>query len=127
MYKKADASLIGDLRYTYDQGGRRIKTSGTLARTNLPGTQAAASVDAANRLLAVGAQVFSYDANGNLTNDGSQTYVWNARNELSQIKNGSGTVTASFSYDALGRRQTKTINGIGSGYVVSVTLAPSLT
>ena len=73
--------------------------------------------DAANRLITAGAQSFTYDASGNLTGDASQTYVWNAREQLVQIKNRAATVLSSFTYDALGRRQTKMVNGIGSGYV----------
>lgn len=39
-------------------------------------------------------------------------YTWNARNQLSSM---SGSVNASFSYDALGRRISKTINGTPYG------------
>ncbi len=69
------------------------------------------------RLTAIGAQTLSYDANGNLTGDGARTYVWNARNQLAQIKNAAGAVLASFGYDALGRRHSKTVNGVASGYL----------
>jgi RHS repeat-associated protein len=55
-----------------------------------------------------------YDANGNLLNDGTNTYNWNARNELVQITGGS---TSTFTYDALGRRQSVTVNGVASNYV----------
>ncbi len=46
---------------------------------------------------------------------GNLTYVWNARNELSQIKTGS-TVTASFTYDATGRRTSKTLGSATTGF-----------
>ncbi|MCH8622568.1 RHS repeat-associated core domain-containing protein, partial [Undibacterium sp. TS12] len=49
--------------------------------------------------------------------DGINTYVWNARNQLIQIKDSTNTETASFTYDALGRRQTKTVNGVSTGFV----------
>lgn len=35
-YRKVDTTIIGDLIYTYDSAGRRIKTSGTLAAIDLP-------------------------------------------------------------------------------------------
>ena len=41
------------------------------------------------------------DGNGNLTGDGTDTYTWDARNHLTAI---SGGPTASFVYDAFGRR-----------------------
>ncbi|MBF6560627.1 MAG: RHS repeat-associated core domain-containing protein [Candidatus Binataceae bacterium] len=50
----------------------------------------------------------SYDLNGNLSSGGSKTYTWDARDHLKTI---SGAVTASFVYDAFGRRMKKTISG----------------
>lgn len=47
-----------------------------------------------------GGTSFSYDLNGNLTSDGTTTYSWNARNQLSGL---SGGASASFAYDGLGR------------------------
>jgi len=50
----------------------------------------------------------SYDPNGNLTADETNTYTWDAHNHLTAI---SGGVEVSFMYDALGRRASKTISG----------------
>jgi YD repeat-containing protein len=50
----------------------------------------------------------SYDSNGNLTSDGTNTYTWDARNHLTAISGGS---TASFAYDGFGRRVKKVIGG----------------
>ncbi|MCH8623095.1 RHS repeat-associated core domain-containing protein [Undibacterium sp. TS12] len=116
-YKKADNSPIGDLTYGYDDGGRRTRKGGSLAKTDLPDTVTTTSYDANNRLTTWGSQILSYDKNGNLTGDGINTYVWNARNQLIQIKDSTNTETASFTYDALGRRQTKTVNGVSTGFV----------
>ncbi len=64
-----------------------------------------ASYDADNRLTRWGSISPTYDLNGNLTNDGSRTtYSWDARDRLTAISK-----TASFAYDAFGRRQSKTI------------------
>jgi RHS repeat-associated protein len=43
-----------------------------------------------------------------MTSDGTNTYVWDARDRLVQIKTGA-SVNASFAYDALGRRSTCTV------------------
>ena len=48
-YNKAHCTVSGDLPYTFDNGGRRIKTSRGLARTMLPGDLAATDVDVAKR------------------------------------------------------------------------------
>ncbi len=118
VYKKADGTVLGDLSYAYDTGGKRTAVGGTLARTTLAqSTIAVATVDKANRLTSWDGAAFQYDDNGNLTNDGVSGYVWNARNQLVQIKDLSGNVTAAFTYDALGRRQTKAVAGKGVGYV----------
>jgi YD repeat-containing protein len=50
----------------------------------------------------------TYDANGNLTAQGTKTYEWNARNELVRVLEGA-TVLASFAYDGFGRRAEKTV------------------
>ncbi len=114
VYKNADSSTAGDLNYIYDNAGRRIQTAGSFARINPASNTNNSGIDAANRLNVVNSQNLSYDLNGDLISDGVNTYTWNARNQLTQI---SGAVTASFSYDALGRRQSKTIGGIGVGYI----------
>ena len=58
-------------------------------------------------MTAFGGQTLTYDANGNLTNDGTNNYTWDARNHLNAI---SGGITASFQYDPFGRRALKTVN-----------------
>jgi RHS repeat-associated protein len=45
---------------------------------------------------------FTYDANGNLTGDGTRTFEWDAENRLTAINN--GTQRSEFSYDGLSRR-----------------------
>ncbi|HUK57108.1 MAG TPA: RHS repeat-associated core domain-containing protein, partial [Nitrospiria bacterium] len=49
--------------------------------------------------------------NGNLTNDGSNIYTWDARDRLASMAG------ASFEYDAVGRRITKTISGVPTSYL----------
>ena len=49
--------------------------------------------------------MLSYDNNGNMTSDGTNSYVWNSRNTLDSVNSGANT----FPYDAFGRRISKTI------------------
>jgi RHS repeat-associated protein len=102
------ATQLGDLSYGYDAAGQRIKMGGSYARTLLPQSLTTATYNDANHLTQRGAATLTYDDAGNLTSDGVNTYTWNARNQLSAI---SGSVNASFQYDAFGRRRAKTING----------------
>jgi RHS repeat-associated protein len=48
------------------------------------------------------AKSFSYDANGNLTSDGTRTFEWDARNRLRTLTDGSLSIT--YSYDGFSRR-----------------------
>lgn len=52
----------------------------------------------------------SFDNNGNLSGDGTNTYTWDARNHLKQIAQGRTTI-ATFVYDGFGRRMSKTTSG----------------
>jgi RHS repeat-associated protein len=52
----------------------------------------------------------TYDANGNLSNDGTNTYTWDERNRLVGMS-GSPAGAASFAYDPFGRRASKTVGG----------------
>jgi len=51
---------------------------------------------------------FTYDLNGNLTFDGTYTYVYDCENRMTQVKQGQ-TVIADYVYDYLGRRIQKTV------------------
>ncbi len=59
-------------------------------------------------------EVFGYDLDGNLTNDGHWRYTWDAENRLVQMTNVAGLPLGAqrrlvFAYDAQGRRIRKTV------------------
>ncbi len=114
MSYKRGTTTLGDVAFEYDGLGRRTHVSGSLAQILSPAAFTNGVYDAGNKQTAVNGQTLSFDQNGNLTNDGTNTYVWNARDELIGI---SGAVTASFQYDGEGRRISKTVNGITTSYV----------
>lgn len=91
--------------YQYDELGNRTKVIKDGATTNYTYNTEK------NRLITAGTKSYSYDANGNVVGDGVYTYVWGDNNKLSQVKQGSSTIT-SFTYDALGRRDTMTSSGV---------------
>ncbi|MGH7962952.1 MAG: DUF6531 domain-containing protein, partial [Candidatus Binatia bacterium] len=108
---KLGATTLGNLSYGYDANGQRTNVGGSFARTNLPAPVSAATYDLANRMLTFDGFPLTSDFNGNLLSLDGDTYTWNVRNQLTGIA-GAG-LSASFSYDALGRRLTKTVNGQG--------------
>ena len=105
--------MAGSQSNAYDAAGRRVTPGGSFSVVRLP-QPASASYDANNRLTSWNGTGLTYDTNGNLTNDGSLTYTWNARNQLVAL---SGAVNATFTYDGLGRRIGKTVGGVPAGYV----------
>lgn len=116
-YRRADNTVIGDLTYGYDAGGRRTTVGGSLARLNLPSADVTdPTYDAANRLTRWAGRTYTYDLNGSLIGDGVQAYQWNERNQLKGITTGA-TSMASFQYDAHGRRSGKTVGGATTGFV----------
>ncbi|MBK9307386.1 MAG: RHS repeat-associated core domain-containing protein [Nitrospira sp.] len=119
---KQGTTTLGDLTYTYEAAGNRIKTGGTFARTNLPPALTSATYNANNQQTAFGTTTETYDLNGNLatsTEAGvTTTYTWNARNQLTGISRTG--LTASLTYDSFGRRTGKTINGTTTNFLYDV-------
>lgn len=108
---------LGSLGYGYDASGQLVAQTGTYASPSLPPASTGANMfDDNHRQTSYNSQTLTYDALGNLTGDGVHTYVWNVRNQLVQIKQGT-SVVASFSYDALGRRITRMESGASTAYL----------
>jgi RHS repeat-associated protein len=114
-------TTLGDLSYTYDVAGHRTGVGGSWARTGIPATLTGATYDAANRVIAWGGTSSSYDLDGNVTSDGTNTYTWNARNQLTGL---SGGASASFQYDGVGRRLGKTVGTTSTNFLYD---GPNLT
>ena len=107
-------TTIEALTYQNDAAGNRV----TLNRMNaaaslLPTASSSSSYDAANEQTQINGVMQTFDAKGNLINDGTNTYTWDSRNRLTGITGGS---TASFVYDGLGRRKSRTIGGTTIGF-----------
>ncbi|MCW0378053.1 hypothetical protein NB697_000899 [Xanthomonas sacchari] len=112
---KPDGTALGEIGYGYDQVGRLVAQTGSFAPQALPAARSG-GFDDNNRQTQADGQTLSYDANGNLVSDGVRTYVWNARDQLVEIKQGTASI-ASFGYDPLGRRVSKTEGGQTISYL----------
>lgn len=93
-----------------------------MTQTNLPQTVTGNTFNADNEMTAFNGTALGYDANGNLTNDGTNTYAWDARNHLAGII---GSSTASFVYDGLGRRMSKSIASTPPQYLSGISIFPA--
>lgn len=85
------------LAFQYDPNGNRT------AKTDNGNTTAYALQPNSNRLAQVGNITQAQDANGNLLNDGSHTYTYNAQNRLASVDG-----TTAYSYNADDQRVKKT-------------------
>jgi YD repeat-containing protein len=107
-------------RWDYDQWGNRLDeynalTDGTeveaitLAQTN------GVTNNRIQTVTTTGSPVtFTYDANGNLINDGTHTYQYDAEDRITSVDGGS---TASYAYDYRNRRIKKTVGAAATHYV----------
>jgi RHS repeat-associated protein len=107
-------TTLGNLTYDYDDAERRVRIGGSYARTGSPAAVATTQYNANNQLTQWDTAMLTYDLNGNVTNDGTNTYTWNARNLLASISGGN---TASFQYDPFGRRSTATLASTTTNYL----------
>jgi len=105
MSYQLGTTAIGNLTYTYDAVGHRTQLGGSLAATGFPQAVSSAVYDVNNEQTQWNGTNISYDANGNIQNDGVAAYTWNARNQLT------GRGSTSFQYDPYGRR---TLNPAGN-------------
>jgi RHS repeat-associated protein len=129
-YTNSSNAVVDRIQYSYDASGQIIKRDSlnAISRQETPYT---AIYDAANRLTQMtlnpgtadqASYTLTYDANGNLTEkrhaDNASdvtTYQWNSENRLTSL-NAPG-ILASFQYDSMGRRITKTVNGQTTTYL----------
>ena len=108
-YDAADRLLTATLStgatfsYTYDKAGNptSIKSGSTTSN---------AGYNAVNQVTTFKGKAFTYDLNGNLTQDDLRTYQWDAENRLVGIGFiGKPTISESFAYDGHNHRISATV------------------
>ncbi|MCK4819399.1 hypothetical protein KA005_26740 [bacterium] len=98
--------------FTYGSVGNRLSSHISVSYT----------YDAANRLLEDNQYTYTYDNNGNTTSKTDKntseitTYTYNPENQLIRIDFFNG-VYATYTYDGLGRRIKKDVNGVITRYI----------
>jgi RHS repeat-associated protein len=115
----APATSSVTFNHAYNKANQRIgQTATDNSWFNYPAaTPSTVSYTAnpANQYTAVGAVSPTYNANGNLTFDGTFNFGYDAENRLISAV-GAGN-TAAYTYDAQGRRKTRTVNGLTTVFV----------
>lgn len=119
LVHQGPGGVIESLTYSHDAAGNPISVTRSNGSTTVLPDALHAEYNAANQQITFnsGTENLKYDAKGNLIQDLSTntTYTWDARNHLVAIS-GPG-LTASFRYDGVGRRVSKTINGVTTDYL----------
>jgi len=74
--------------------------------------------DDANRLINLNGTDYTWDANGNLLDDGTSVYTYNHANRLSTLTQGSDVY--GFEYNGLGDRLSQTVNDMTMNYTLDL-------
>ena len=101
------STTLEQLTHGFDPADNKTQATQLIQTATALPPAVTAAYNAVNAQIQFNSGTLGYDPNGNLTNDGTTTYVWDARDRLVGI---SGGVTASFVYDALDRRIQKTLS-----------------
>lgn len=124
-YKSPTGTQIEKIEYTYDARGMR--TSKSLSSGGvIPDSAMTANYDAADRMNAVQTSgspqpcTLTYDDNGNMTRRdcgaaGVTSYRWDSLDRLVGLSGAS--LEATFSYDVIGRRSERTVNGVTTQFL----------
>ena len=112
---QADYSTGDFYHYSYDAVGNRMSEAQSVRGQALTATY---TYDEANRLASVNGVNYTWDANGNLLNDGVNAYTYDDANRLKTF-NAPG-LASSFAYDGLGDRLGQTINGVPTNYTLDI-------
>ena len=97
-------SYTKKVEYTLDDDGNR--SSVKVTPYGQSATTTSYTDNNLNQYTKVGGTSRSHDKNGNLTDDGTNTYEYDYKNQIVRVKQSSTTI-AEYKYDALGRRVEK--------------------
>jgi RHS repeat-associated protein len=100
------SGTVQNFAWVYDRYGNRVQQNVTAGS----GPQPQYSVNQANNQLSG----FTYDAAGNMTNDGNHSYTYDAEGNITAVDGGS---TASYVYNALNQRVRTVVGGTATEFV----------
>jgi RHS repeat-associated protein len=105
-----------DLSYEYDALGNRVRTIVNGATTDY-------STNGMNQIVSAGATTYTYDLDGNLTQEsgpgGTRQYTYDSRNRLTGAQTPEGVWQ--YEYDVLGNRSAVIMNGQRTEYLIDPT------
>jgi len=113
-------TTIEDFQYGYNADDEIAAITSLASATLLTSVRTAATADAANRVPQFGPASYSFDDEGQTVtktdSQGATTYNWDARGRLTSVALPGGQ-SVSYSYDALGRRKSRTAGGATTSFL----------
>jgi RHS repeat-associated protein len=111
---------IEDLHYAYNLDDEITSITSLAPPLVLPQSATSRAADAANRIRQFGGSSYAFDLEGQMASKtdttGSTNYQWDARGRLTQVTL-PGNQTVSYSYDAIGRRSTRSGAGLTTTFL----------
>lgn len=106
LTEEDDSSTV---TYTYDATSNRLtRVNGGTTTITVPATS--------NKISAVGSDSYSYDAAGNIIDDGTREYIWDDAGRLAEVQISSSTV-GEYIYNASNQRAIKDASSTVTHYV----------
>ena len=114
------SQTIEDMQYGYNAEDEISSISSLNSATLLPSVKTATPANEANRISQFGNTSYNFDEKGQTTTktdtSGTAVYNWDARGRMTSANLPSGQ-TVSYSYDALGRRNSRTANNQTTSFI----------
>ncbi len=118
--KEANYSDGRYFRYTYDEVGNRLTETKCVLLPCASPITTTYTYDDANRIATVNGVAYTFDANGNLKDDGASQYDYDSANRLTSVLNTQNSALSTFAYNGLGDRVSQTVNGQTTNYVLDL-------
>ncbi|MCI0389182.1 MAG: DUF6531 domain-containing protein, partial [Acidobacteria bacterium] len=119
-HANASGVALEDLQYGYNTDDEIESINSLASGTLLPTAKTASAADAANRIARFGQAGYTFDEEGQTRTktdgQGTTSYDWDARGRLTKVTLPSDQ-SVSYSYDTLGRRVTRTANGLATTFL----------
>jgi RHS repeat-associated protein len=113
------SGLYGEIDYSYDATHNRTKKTQLLNGLSEEQYQYDQNNNKLTKLIANNTQTFSYDAVGNMTDNGNYQFSYGDDNRLHSI-NQNAQLIASYRYNAQGQRISKTVSGKTIHYLYDI-------
>jgi len=120
LLHNASGNAIEEYRYTYNADSEIVSINALASSSLLPQARTASAADASNRISQFGAATYTFDNLGQTTTktdaQGATQYNWDARGRMTSASLPGGQ-SVTYGYDALGRRASRTANGVTTNFL----------